>query len=144
MSEGEHMNISHKGDSMNKCTVEGKNNMVEAGNYEQFAVTSMGHKLVMLGKHLPWRLLPLAQINLSALGGGRKVYFRLSHFPELPTSSTQSSLFSVNCLGSESTCLPAQNYNAENGQRWGDEAGIISKSQIMETFIELWRQLYKH
>lgn len=53
MSEGEHMNISHKGDSMNKCTVEGKNNMVEAGNYEQFAVTSMGHKLVMLGKHLP-------------------------------------------------------------------------------------------
>ena len=92
MSEGEHMNIIHKRDSMNKCTVEGKNNMVEAGNYEQFALTSMGHKLVMLGKHLPWRLLPLAQINLSALGGG-EVYFRLSQFPELPTSSTQSSLF---------------------------------------------------
>lgn len=53
MSEGEHMNIIHKRDSMNKCTVEGKNNMVEAGNYEQFALTSMGHKLVMLGKHLP-------------------------------------------------------------------------------------------
>lgn len=53
MSEREHMSIMHKRDSMSKCIVEGKHNMVEAGRYNWFDVTSTGHKLVMLGKLCP-------------------------------------------------------------------------------------------